>query len=140
MICTSGFDADAFFRWLSEFRPTWYTAVPRSIARCSRPQIATSPASDVSLRLIRSASSSLPLDVLSGLETLFGVPVIETYGMTEAATQIAANPLGRRKPGSVGQPAGPEIAIMDRKGRQVPSRRTWRDRAAGPYDHEGIRQ
>ena len=70
-------------------------------------EIATSTTSSGhSLRLIRSASASLPPDVLSGLESLFGVPVIETYGMTEAASQIAANPLERRKPGSVGQPAG----------------------------------
>ena len=74
-----------------------------------------------SLRLIRSASSSLPPDVLGELEALFGVPVIETYGMTEAASQIAANPLARRKPGSVGQPAGAEIAIMDREGRRLPA-------------------
>ena len=59
--------------------------------------------------------------MLTGLEALFGVPVIDTYGMTEAATQIAANPLHRRKLGSVGQPAGPEIAILDSKGRRLPS-------------------
>ena len=73
------------------------------------------------MRLIRSASSSLPPDVLGGLEALFGVPVIETYGMTEAASQIAANPLERRKPGSVGQSAGAEIAIMDSEGRRLPA-------------------
>src|SRR5439155_9311889 len=28
VVCTPGFDAAAFFRWLKEFRPTWYTAVP----------------------------------------------------------------------------------------------------------------
>ena len=28
VVCTSGFDAAAFFGWLKEFRPTWYTAVP----------------------------------------------------------------------------------------------------------------
>ena len=41
--------------------------------------------------------------------------------MTEAATQIAANPLERRKPGSVGKPTGAEIAIMDADGRQLPA-------------------
>ena len=41
--------------------------------------------------------------------------------MTEAATQIAANPVERRKRGSVGKPAGPEIAIMDQQGRQLPA-------------------
>ena len=35
------------------------------------------------------------------------MPVIETYGMTEAASMITANPVdGPRKPGSAGQPAG----------------------------------
>jgi acyl-CoA synthetase (AMP-forming)/AMP-acid ligase II len=28
VICTPGFDPAAFFGWLTEFRPTWYTAVP----------------------------------------------------------------------------------------------------------------
>ena len=59
--------------------------------------------------------------MLDELEGLFGVPVIETYGMTEAASQIAANPLERRKPGSVGKPAGAEIAVMDSEGRQLPA-------------------
>ena len=110
-----GFDAAAFFGWLTEFRPTWYTAVPaihRALLSAAR-----SPQRDIqpsSLRLIRSASSSSAVRrVLSGLEALFGVPVIDTYGMTEAASQIAANPLERRKPGSVGKSAGAEIAIMD---------------------------
>ena len=28
VVCTPGFDAEAFFGWLKEFRATWYTAVP----------------------------------------------------------------------------------------------------------------
>ena len=57
--------------------------------------------------------------MLRALETLFGVPVIETYGMTEAASQIAANPLLRRKPGSVGRAAGAEISIQNRQGQRL---------------------
>jgi len=57
--------------------------------------------------------------VLGGLQDLFSVPVIDTFGMTEAATQIAANPLGRRKLGSVGKSAGAEIAILDGEGRSL---------------------
>ena len=122
VVCTPGFDAAAFFGWLTEFRPTWYTAVP-AIHRAvlSAADRHKQAAQRSSLRLIRSASSSLPPKVLGGLEALFGVPVIDTYGMTEAATQIAANPLRRRKPGSVGQSAGPEIAILDGEGRRLPS-------------------
>ena len=58
-------------------------------------------------------------DILHGLESLFGVPVIETYGMTEAASQIAANRLELRKVGSVGRAAGAEIAILDGEGRPL---------------------
>jgi acyl-CoA synthetase (AMP-forming)/AMP-acid ligase II/aryl carrier-like protein len=120
VVCPPGFDAAAFFDWLTEFRPTWYTAVP-AIHRAVLSAAAhhKHSAQRFSLRLVRSASSTLPPEVLGSLEALFGVAVIDTYGMTEAATQIAANPLGRRKPNSVGQAAGPEIAILDGEGRRL---------------------
>ena len=56
------------------------------------------------LRFVRSCSSSLPPQLMAALEEAFGVPVVEAYGMTEAAHQMACNPLppGERKPGSVG--------------------------------------
>lgn len=142
VVCTPGFDATEFFGWLTEFRPTWYTAVPaihRALLSAADPHRQTAQRS--SLRLVRSASTSLPPTVLSGLEALFGAPVIDTYGMTEAATQIAANPLHRRKPGSVGQPAGAEIAILDSEGRRLPSGKRGEIALRGPtitrgYDND----
>src|SRR5260221_5810894 len=117
VVCTPGFDAAAFFGWLSEFRPTWYSAIPAlHQALLSAAMSDKHRAQRSSLRLIRSASSPLPRDVLAGLKALFGVPVIDTYGMTEATTQVTANPLARRKPGSVGQPTGPRGAVMDSAG------------------------
>jgi acyl-CoA synthetase (AMP-forming)/AMP-acid ligase II len=70
------------------------------------------------LRLIRSSSASLPPQVMAELEKTFRAPVIESYGMTEAAHQMASNPLPPRprKPGSVGVAAGPEVAVMDEAG------------------------
>jgi acyl-CoA synthetase (AMP-forming)/AMP-acid ligase II/carbonic anhydrase/acetyltransferase-like protein (isoleucine patch superfamily)/acyl carrier protein len=123
VVCTPGFDADGFFQWLDTFAPTWYTAVPTIhqavLARVadSRDVIARRP-----LRFIRSSSASLPPQVLADLEDVFGTRVIEAYGMTEASHQMASNPLAPapRKPGSVGVAAGPEIAIMDAKGRLLP--------------------
>jgi acyl-CoA synthetase (AMP-forming)/AMP-acid ligase II len=55
---------------------------------------------------------------MAELERTFRAPVIEAYGMTEAAHQMASNPLPprARKPGTVGLAAGPEIAIMDERG------------------------
>jgi acyl carrier protein len=56
--------------------------------------------------------------VMHELETVFGVPLIEAYGMTEAAHQMASNPLppAPRKPRSVGPAAGPDVAIMNEAG------------------------
>ncbi len=119
VFCTPGFNALKFFAEMEEARPTWYTAVPtmhQAIlirAGHNKEIIARHP-----LRFVRSSSSSLPPRVIGELEAVFHAPVIESYGMTEATHQMAANPLrGVRKPGSVGLAAGPEIAIMDEKGR-----------------------
>lgn len=122
VICTEGFDASSFFGWMRELQPTWYTAVP-TIHRALLTAAEANPdrARSSSLRVIRSASSSLAPAILNGLETIFGIPVLETYGMTEAASQIAANPFELRKIGSVGRAAGPEIAIMDETGRALAS-------------------
>src|SRR5207249_499404 len=71
---------------------------------------------------IRSSSAPLPPQVMTELEQLFNAPVIEAYGMTEAAHQITSNPLppDRRKAGSVGIAAGQEVAIMDAAGLLLP--------------------
>jgi acyl-CoA synthetase (AMP-forming)/AMP-acid ligase II len=114
--CTPGFDALRVFRWFEDAAPSWYTAVPTMhqaiVARAAR-NADTLAAMD--LRFIRSSSSSLPPQVMASLEDTFGCPVIESYGMTEAAHQMASNPLppAARKPGSVGIAAGPEVEIMD---------------------------
>ncbi|MSQ26275.1 MAG: AMP-dependent synthetase, partial [Dehalococcoidia bacterium] len=51
-------------------------------------------------------------------EARFDVPVVEAYGMTEASHQIASNPLppAVRRPGTVGQGTGVEIAVLDERG------------------------
>src|SRR6202167_932452 len=65
-----------------------------------------------SLRFVRSPVAPLPLASLQRFEQALGVPVIETYGMTEAASMITANPVdGPRKPGSAGRPAGSQVKI-----------------------------
>ena len=123
VFCSPGFNALKFFGWVQEARPTWYTAVPTMhqtvLARAGHNTaiIAANP-----LRFIRSSSASLPTQVLAELETVFATRVIESYGMTEAAHQMASNQLapGQRKPGTVGVAAGPEVAIMDEAGQILP--------------------
>ena len=123
VFCTPGFNALKFFGWMDEARPTWYTAVPTmhqailTRAAKNREVIRRHP-----LRFIRSSSSSMPPQVIRELEEVFAAPLVEAYGMTEATHQMASNPLppALRKPGSVGLPAGPEIAIMDEAGTLLP--------------------
>ena len=119
VFCTPGFNALKFFGWLGDAAPTWYTAVPTMhqaiLARAPRNAEAVA---ESRLRLIRSSSASLPAQVMAELEATFRCPVIESYGMTEAAHQMTSNPLppAERKPGSVGRAAGPEVAIMAEDG------------------------
>ncbi|MFV2038995.1 MAG: non-ribosomal peptide synthetase [Acidimicrobiales bacterium] len=119
LICTTGFSAADMPRWLSNQGATWYTAVP-TMHQGLLERARTHPGefADVDVRLIRSSSSSLPPTVMAELERVFGCPVVEAYGMTEAAHQMACNPLppSERKPGSVGPAAGPEVAAMDERG------------------------
>jgi acyl-CoA synthetase (AMP-forming)/AMP-acid ligase II len=117
--CTTGFNALKFFSWMKEVHPTWYTAVPTMHqAILGRAANNIEIIKSCSLRFIRSSSSSLPPQVIRELEETFGVPLIEAYGMTEAAHQMASNPLppGKRKPGTVGQAAGPKVCIIDARG------------------------
>ena len=120
VFCSSGFNALRFFSWLDEVKPSWYTAVPTMHqAILTRVERNRGIIDSARLRFIRSSSASLPPQVMKELEEVFGAPVIESYGMTEASHQMASNPLppAPRKPGTVGVAAGPEVAVMGTEGR-----------------------
>ena len=110
--CAPGFDALRFFGWMKEARPSWYTAVPTMHqAILARAERNAETVAEVPLRFLRSSSASLPAQVMESLQGKFDAPVIEAYGMTEAAHQMCSNPLDLQKPGSVGCPAGPLVRI-----------------------------
>ncbi len=105
----SRFSRRGFWEIISDRRITWINAVPAIISILSMDPPASRPAA---LRFVRSASAPLPLASLRKFENEIGVPIVETYGMTEAASMITANPVdGVRKPGSAGRPAGSEVRV-----------------------------
>jgi oxalate---CoA ligase len=116
------FSRRGFWPLIAERRITWINAVPAIIAVLAMDP----PAGPLSgrIRFVRSASAPLPPVTLRRFEAAFGLPVVETYGMTEAASMITANPVdGPRKAGSVGRPAGTEVRVAERTGsRYVPVR------------------
>ncbi|HTH07257.1 MAG TPA: AMP-binding protein, partial [Ilumatobacteraceae bacterium] len=119
VIATTGFDAFKMHRWIDELQPTYYSAVPtmHQLVLARAPERRTT-----TLRFVRSSSAALPGTVLDGLGELFGVPVVEAYGMTEASHQMTSNPLPppTDKRGSVGIAAGIEVGIIDGSGNELP--------------------
>ena len=120
------FNPMSFWRIARDHDVTWYSAVPTIhqllLARAGSDR-SDRPAGAERLRFIRSCSASLPPQVMHDLEAAFGAPVLEAYGMTEAAHQMASNPLPpeKRKPGSVGRGTDVRISIMDENGQHVPT-------------------
>ncbi len=111
LVLDDRFHRSAFWDLMAQRSITWINAVPAIISRLSAP----GPDETVprSIRFIRSASAPLPRATADRFEAETGIPVIESYGMTEAASQITAHPLSLpRRPGSVGVPVGVELRIV----------------------------
>ncbi len=111
LVLDDRFHRSAFWDLMGRRSITWINAVPAIISRLGTP----GPDETVpgGIRFIRSASAPLPVATADRFEASTGIPVIETYGMTEAASQITAHPLSLpRRPGSVGVPVGVELRIV----------------------------
>ncbi|KAL5727516.1 oxalate--CoA ligase [Ranunculus cassubicifolius] len=113
------FSASTFWSDMIKYNATWYTAVPTIHQIILERHLTKPEPSYPKLRFIRSCSASLAPSILSRLEEAFGAPVLEAYAMTEASHLMSTNPLpehGVHKPGSVGKPAGQEMAILNESG------------------------
>ncbi|WP_160723077.1 AMP-binding protein [Bacillus sp. USDA818B3_A] len=118
IVIAAKFSASKFWNVINEHNVTWVSAVPTVISillNSSRPSHISER-----LRFIRSASSQLSMVIARRFEQSFGIPLIQSYGMTEAASQICVNPLppGKRVLGSVGRPAGLQLKVVDPNGEQ----------------------
>ena len=121
VVVPAKFNPLSFWRVARDYGATWYSAVPtlHQLLAARADPAAGKPAGAEKLRFIRSCSASLAPQLMSDLEAAFGAPVLEAYGMTEAAHQMASNPLPPKahKAGSVGPNTGTtEIGIMDAAG------------------------
>jgi acyl-CoA synthetase (AMP-forming)/AMP-acid ligase II len=125
LVIPGKFNPLSFWRVARDHGVTWYSAVPtiHQLLLARADPAAGKPAGAERLRFIRSCSAALPPQVMHDLEQAFGAPVLEAYGMTEAAHQMASNPLppSARKPGSVGRGTDVQISIMDDAGKHLPA-------------------
>ena len=119
LILPERFNIATFWGTVREYNVTWFSAVPTIhqalIGRMWQKKESFRPNA---LRFIRSCSASLANQTMIDMEQLLEVPVLEAYGMTEAAHQMPSNPLPphRRMIGSVGKATGLSVGIMDDSG------------------------
>ncbi|MFD1674457.1 AMP-binding protein [Alicyclobacillus fodiniaquatilis] len=123
LILQRKFSARRFWSTIAANQITWVSAVPAIITILLQ---TSGPVSTTTLRFVRSASAPLPANTLRQFEQRFGIPVIESYGMTEAASQICVNPLPPqpRKAGSVGLPYGVELKVVNDQFETLPPNET----------------
>jgi acyl-CoA synthetase (AMP-forming)/AMP-acid ligase II len=120
LIVEERFAKDRFWDIAHELEATWLNLVPAILATLTA--IGAPSTSTERLRFARSASSPLSDAVRARFESVSGVGILETYGMTEAASQITANPLRPedRRIGSVGLPVGVDVRVVDGSGTPAP--------------------
>jgi acyl-CoA synthetase (AMP-forming)/AMP-acid ligase II len=122
VVVPNKFNPLSFWRTVRDNGATWYSAVPTIHNLLLSRAGETRPEGAEQLRFIRSCSASLPPEMMAQMEKVFGAPVLEAYGMTEASHQMASNPHppAARKPGSVGRATGIKIGIMNDAGNLLP--------------------
>jgi oxalate---CoA ligase len=110
LVLDDTFHRTGFWKIVEDFDVTWINAVPAIIARLVH--LDDGERVPARLRFVRSASAPLSPTLFERFEESTKVPIIQSYGMTEAASQICVNPLdGVRKAGSVGLPVGVEVRV-----------------------------
>ncbi|MBT8037085.1 MAG: AMP-binding protein [Verrucomicrobiae bacterium] len=113
MVCQR-FDAGQFFSLMDQWKPTWFQAVPavfKDILIEAKRRNITKPFP--SLRLLRSVAAKLDTEARRKLEEVFGVVVVQTYGMTEASPLVTSTSLCGSDPvDSLGKSMGTEIAVF----------------------------
>ena len=134
------FNPLSFWSIVRDYEATWYSAVPTiHQVLLARSKAGKRPDGAEHLRFVRSCSAALAPQTMADLEERFGVPLLEAYGMTEAAHQMASNPLppGVRKPGSVGRGTAVEIGILNEAGELLPAGTTGEVSIKGPNVFSG---
>ena len=114
IVASNGFNALNFFSYLKEFNPSWFSAVPTMYQMILKRKKTNKFKYYNRIRFVRSSSAPMPNILINEIETFFGCPLIEAYGMTEASHQITSNKLDKinYKRKTVGKPQGVKVSIL----------------------------
>jgi oxalate---CoA ligase len=141
---TVAFPADPrkfeYSEWFGTLEPTWYSASP-PIHRLVYDQTQSRTGLKQKLRFILSGGAPLAASVREGLEKTLGVPVIESYGSSEAALMASNLPWpGRARPGTVGTFSPNTVKIIDEDGHALRPRQRGEIVVQGPTVMSGYCQ
>jgi acyl-CoA synthetase (AMP-forming)/AMP-acid ligase II/acyl carrier protein len=115
IVCAPGPDPATVLRQAVAAGATWLSATPtmhRLMVRHVPPESGWPGA----LRFVRCGSGALTEGLRAELERGYGLPVVESYGMSEAH-QIASTALPGGRGGAGLVPTGSEVAVLDENGK-----------------------
>lgn len=115
----SRFSASRFWEQAEAGGITWFSVVPTIISHLLHGDADPSNTLKSNLRFGRSASSALAVETQTAFQKRFGIPIVETMGLTETAAQCLSNPLepAQQKIGSPGYGIGNDGRVADETGR-----------------------
>ena len=111
VVLADRFRAEAVEDQIAEYGVTFLTGVPTMFSRML-PHL-RDPGRRRSLRFLRCGSAPLPERLHRRIEAAFGVPLVVSYGLSEATCTSTMNPPGARRIGSVGTAlAGQQVRLL----------------------------
>jgi long-chain acyl-CoA synthetase len=119
------FEPQVFLETVKKERVNFWTGVPTMywaiLKYVEENNIDITPYAE-SLTVLSSGGAPMPVEVMKKFEGIFGVRVLEGYGLSETSPIVSFNhPQLPSKPGTVGQPIfGVEIKCVDENDNEVP--------------------
>jgi acyl-CoA synthetase (AMP-forming)/AMP-acid ligase II/acyl carrier protein len=113
IVFAGSYNGGNFFDWIQRFPITWSQVVPTSLNDLNK--ISKSrPFKASNLKFIRCVAAALPKSWEEEFVNIHKIPVIKTYGMTEASPLITSTFIeaDKNKPGSVGKSCGTLIRVF----------------------------
>ena len=126
MVLMPRFEAAAVLDTMTRERVTFWAGVPTmfwALLNHVRSAGADAAAAAAHLKLCISGGAPMPVEIMSAFEQMFGLRILEGYGLSETSPVATFNHLERpSRPGTVGQPiVGVEVACVDDNDCPVPS-------------------
>ena len=123
-VLAPAFEAGAVLDLIERYRCSYTVGLPTLIHYLLEEQ-AQRPRDVSSMRLVYGAGDAVPASLQARFQALFGVPLLESFGMTECIPICRSNALEGIRTGSIGRPPkGIEVRAADSTGKTVPENET----------------